>query len=379
MAVENGRLRVVLTIGQLQVGGAEGQVVMLAKRLHAAGAAVFVAALFDGGPHVMELQRIGVSVYLGGFPRVRRDGHVRGALLAPIAFVRLVRWLRTVRPHVVHAFLFHAYVVTPFAARLARVPIVVQGRRSLADFKAGRRGALLLERASVRLTDLLVANADAVAGEVARGEGVPSAKIVVIRNGLDLSLFADAPPPRFAEPVRILCVANLRPYKGHDVLIEAAHRVAARGGPAFRVMLAGEGTLQETLSRQAANGPARIEFLGPRRDVPQLLADADLVVLPSRTEGLSNAILEAMAAGRPIIATDVGGNREALNGCGVIVPAGDPEALAAAIARLLRDPSYARALGAAAQGMASQRYSAEAMGDAHLCLYRSLVATRRPR
>lgn len=364
-----GLQRVVLTIGQLQLGGTERQVALLAEGLRRRGIEVTVISLFEGGPRADEMRATGIPVLIAGLPRLRRDPR---NLLNLARYGRVLTWLRTLRPQVVHAFLYHAYVLTPPAARGAGVPVLVAGRRSLADFKNGSRLAFGLERVATRMTDLIVANCEAVRDDTIRQERLNPDKIVVVRNGLPPSAFADRVPADLGtrSPV-VLCVANLIGYKGHRYLLKAA-TILRRRGVDFSLVLVGDGPQRGRLERLAAELQLPARFLGARSDVPALLAAADIVVLASLHEGLSNSLLEAMAAGKPVVATDVGGNREALDEAGLIVPPADTVGLASAMERLLRNPELARRLGDLARRRASTVFPIGAMVDQHIEIYESL-------
>ena len=359
--------RIVLAIGTLGLGGAEGQVVELARGLHRRRWDVHVATLIEVGPHAGALEQEGIPLYQGHFRNVHRAA-VWDALAFPKRFVGYVAWLRRVRPDIVHAFLFHAYVPSVFAARLAGVPMVVTGRRSLGNYKRGRRLALWVERVANRWTDLVIANATAVADEVHAEERLPRHKLEVIWNGV--------PPRFFAVPDRapsgvttLLCVANLIAYKGHADLVAAA-AMLARDGVAVRLRLVGDGPERGALEAQARSSGVPVEFLGAQTDIPELLADCDIFVLASHQEGCSNSLLEAMAAGRPIVATAVGGTPEVVGDAGVLVRAHDPAAMYRELAALTRDESARHALARAARERAMTHFSLDQMIDAHVSLYK---------
>ncbi|HEY2673575.1 MAG TPA: glycosyltransferase [Rugosimonospora sp.] len=363
-------LRVCLIIGQLGLGGAENQLVLLATGLHQRGVDVIVLVLTGEGPREATLRAAGVPVvHLG----MRRPRGWRALTELLGAQGRLTRYLRQSRPDVVHAFLFHSYVMGAPAARLARVPVFIAGRRSLDDFKRGRRVLLAIERVATRMTDLLVANADAVADCVRRGERVPDGKLTVIYNGLPPSAFASAEPAELdaTHPV-VLCVANLSDFKGHAHLLDAAALLRDRGLPCTLV-LAGEGPQRAALREQADRLGIDVRLLGARTDIGRLLARADVVVLPSLTEGMSNAVMEAMASVRPVVATAVGGTPELLaDGRGLLVPPGDPVALADALAVPLVDPQRARRMAGAARDWSLAHLQADVMVRHHLALYQAL-------
>jgi glycosyltransferase involved in cell wall biosynthesis len=222
-----------------------------------------------------------------------------------------------------------------------------------------------------------VANS-AAAAQCLRQEGVAADRIRVISNGIQPDGFASV---RTAGPLtRILTVANLRREKAHEVLFGAIARIAPRH-PSIHLRVAGDGPRAAELMALAASlGIAdRVDFLGHRDDVPTLLAEADLFVLPSRSEAFPNAVVEAMAAGLPVVASGVGGLLELVESgrTGVLVAPDDPRALADAIEDLVNDPSRARSLGDAARRTIAEHYSFERMVHAFEDLYRSLLPPTR--
>lgn len=365
--------RVTFLIGQLGLGGAERQLSLLALELHRRGIGVHVLLLARGGPHEAALRDAGIGVHHLGFIRWRSGP------LAPLrnirAFFRMVRLLRRIDPDVVHAYLLESYLVGVPAARLARVPAVIAARRGLSSTKPHTL-TFWLGTAVTRLAHRVVANAAAVAKDVRRVERIPAHKIDVIYNGLPGSAFDRVRPERAGTrlPV-VLCVARLAREKGIPYLIEAGALLAREGRPCT-IVLAGDGPERDALEARTRALGVDVRFLGTRTDVWPLLAGADVVVLPSLTEGMSNSIMEAMAAGRPVVATDVGGAAELLDDRGVLVPPGDPVALSEGIAHVLDDRELAAGLGARAREWARKNLGLDVMADEHLALYRRLLRDR---
>lgn len=365
-------LSVVLVIGQLGLGGTERQLVLLAKGLRSSGLDVHVYCLWATGPRAEELEQVGVPVRYLHFPKFR-EGLVRPWVLAG-RLSNLVVMLRTDSPQVVHAFLFHAYVVSAFAARLARVPVFVSGRRSLARFKDGHPVARYMEKAANSLTDAFVANCNAVALDALEYERLPPHKMHVICNAIDTD---DLPEPvlrldSYAGVSRVICVANFRTYKGHVVLLDALAEVKKQGHN-LSVTFVGDGPERVVVSAHAAARGLDVRLLGERRDVPQLLAQHDILLSASLEEGMSNSIMEAMAAGLAVVATDVGGTPELIGDAGLLVPPNDSAAFAIAVLKLVCDAGLCARLGVAARERVSARYSSEALAAKHIALYRALV------
>lgn len=361
-------LRVTLVITQLGTGGTEKQLVLLARGLLERQIDVDVVALYAGGPRLAELAEAGVPVLVLGMTRPPRR-----PLSAAIGVARLLRHLRRRRPHVVHAFLIDAYVLAAPLAKMAGVDAVVAGRRALSEYKAGRGAVHRLEAASTRCVDLVVANSRAVAADVVATERLDPAMVVVIPNALP-SPPRTRRPRAFDHPPVVLCVANLWSYKGHADLL-AATALLHRRGVAMRLLLVGEGPDRAALERAVAADHLPVELLGARDDVERLLRDSDVFVLASHMEGMSNALMEAVAAGLPVVATDVGGNAEVVGRAGVLCPPHRPDALAAALERVLLDEGLRRTLVTAGAERVRE-WTVEAMVDRHLEEY-GKVLTRR--
>jgi glycosyltransferase involved in cell wall biosynthesis len=262
-------------------------------------------------------------------------------------------WCRNRRIAAVITSDFYTNIFGLTGAAIAGVPVRIGGRREIVTDKSTAK--LVLQRGAYALAGAVVANSNAAASRLRR-EGVSSRSIHVVSNGVELP---DRAMRNRAGRPRAVCVANLRPEKGHDVLIEA---LAAR--PDLRdlqVELVGDGPCRSALDAQArARGVGeQVRFLGERRDVGERLANADLFVLPSRTEALPNSVMEAMAAGLPVVACRIGGIPELVEHAvtGLLVPPDDPDALADAMAQLVANPARASALGAAARAAVAERFS----------------------
>jgi len=365
-------LRVALVVAQLRRGGTERQVELLATGMHERGHRVLVLTLFEGGAHADALRARGVDV---------RGPMTTSRPLAPLrALIALIRVLRDERPQVVHAFLLGACAVAGPAAVLARVPVRLAGRRSLGDWKRGKPAAVAVERATNVCFTAFVANADAVAVDARRREHLPEARVHVIRNALPAEAFLPSRPPvddpAFGLPrPLLLCVANLINYKGHRYLLEA-QRLLREDGITCGLMVAGGGEERAALTGMITRYALPATLLGSRSDVGALLDLCDLVVLPSLHEGMSNALMEAMARGRAVVATDVGGNREVLGDAGVLCGARDPRALADAMAGLATDPERRAELGARARRRATELFGLSRLVDEHVALYRKLLSSR---
>lgn len=371
-------LRIALVIGTLNRGGAEGQLCRLAVELHRAGHHVRVFCLSQGGPLAELLDTNGVQwkvMGLRGFPwrltewRRRARAGTGGQLRASIRSVReLWREFKQFEPDVCHAWLWWSYVLAVPVAALAGVPVRIIGLRGLV-----KKEALFLRRAlalpATLLASAAIANSEAVLADHAAVSTRRVRHRWVVPNGLDLPA-VQADPSR--EPPVGVCVANLIPYKGHSDLLEAVSAMAAP--PLIRCLGEGpaRGTIEQEIVRLDLPGFVRLE--GSRDDPMSALLTAQFFVLPSRTEGSPNALLEAMAAGLPVVATAVGGVPDLVcdGVTGLLVPPEDPVALGAALTRLVENPALRTTLGVAARARASE-FSWGRCLELHLARYRELL------
>ena len=296
------------------------------------------------------------------------------------ALWQIWRQIRRLRPDIVHTHSSKAGFVGRFAAKMAKAPHILytpHGHVFQGYFSpVVTRRFVLLERLAARWTDRIITLTDAEADQhLALGIGRPG-QFVTIPSGIDLDRVTTVTPKRLVAHGTIVgTVARLVPVKGHSFLLDAIPTVLQRC-PEAQFLLVGEGEMRPALEEQARRLGlgGRVTFVGFREDVPAVLAGMDAVVLPSLNEGMGRVLVMAMALGKPIVATSVGGVPELLgNGeAGVLVPPGDSAAIAEAVSTLLCDQLRARALGEAGRRRAS-RYGAEAMVSALAKVYREVM------
>jgi L-malate glycosyltransferase len=276
---------------------------------------------------------------------------------------------------------FYATLVAVPAARLAGCKVLV-GRLDMAHWHSPLQAHAL--RFLTARAHHVVANAQAIRTQLLAQEGLAPDKVSVIHNGLDLAAFdaqlrrgPTAPLPDAGEGPLVVHVANMgHPVKRQEDLLQAL-ALARRQMPGLRAYLVGDGRrrpeLEGLCTRLGLRGA--VHFLSWRSDVAALYARASVGVNCSLAEGLSNAVIEGMAAGLPMVVTDVGGNPELVQDGvrGRVVPPADPEALAAALVQVLRSPGVARAMGRAARVHVEAHLTLERMVEAHAALYRRLV------
>jgi glycosyltransferase involved in cell wall biosynthesis len=360
-------VRVCFLIDELAVAGTETQLLALIEHLNRARVQPYLVLLRGDDPASRRLEPKGCPVLRLGVRSLRHPGTALRAL-------RFIRFLWRERIDVVQVhFPDSSYFGVP-AAWLARVRHRVRTRNNVGHWMtAGHR---LLGRALNAFTTATVANCAAARDSLLADERPDPDSVYVLANGVDLDRFLILAPPAGSMGC-VGAVANLRHVKGVDVLVEAAARLKDDfPGLTFRV--AGEGDERANLHQQVRVAGLDRRFLlpGSQRDVPAFLGGLDIAVLPSRAEGMPNAVLEYMAAARPIVATRVGATPEMVRDGehGLLVPPDDPAALAAAIARLVRDPALAQRLGEAARARACAQYSRAAMVRRFEAFYTRLVS-----
>ena len=381
-------MKIAYLLPNIETGGAEKHLLSLARLLDRSRFSPLLVTTAGGGALYESFSSV-MPVTVIGDPWRARPVPPKNLLVHLQAIRRLAKLFRAESPDIVHAYLPAANVLGPIAARLAGVTGVIVSKRSLTDYKRGHPSLGVLESFGNRLSNVVMVNSDAVQRDVERTERHWQGKFRKIHNGVaPIEPWAPDEIMAFrrregipADALVALCVSNFYPYKGHEELVEAAVRVV----PTFRsiiFLLVGRdsGTMEATrahVRERAIEGSFR--FLGSRTDVPDLLRASDLFVHPSREEGFSNAILEAMAAGLPVVACDVGGNPEAVvdGETGRLVPPRNAAAFASAVAELLADPEKRKTMGEAGRLRATGRFSLDRMVGEMESLYESLARGRR--
>jgi glycosyltransferase involved in cell wall biosynthesis len=352
-------LRVLSVIGQLMIGGAETYLTRIAQSIRQYGVDMEICALNRVGARLTELELAGIVVH--GTPFGRRVGSNTVTLLKSIDSIR--RIVRRGRFDIVHTYLYWSDILGVPGAWLAGCPRIIVGRRALHSWIHSKRAVFHgLEQVTNAMANEVIANSEAVLRDAVAHERFLPRRRKVIYNGIDVSAYKPSAINGHG-PLRLVTVGALAPRKGQEYAIEALRLVAAAGINA-RLVFVGSGSDEAKLRDLAAvSGVGElITFAGEHRDPRPFLSSADVFVLPSRQEGFSNAILEAMAAALPVIATDVGGNAEAIvqGKGGLIVEPESPEALAAAIMKLAGQPDELREMGGFNRERVAERFSLDA-------------------
>lgn len=368
--MRNRPLRILYVIDKLVRAGAQVHLRQLLAGFDPGEIEPVLCCLLERGPLAGELEGEGIPVESLGLRNIMG-----------IRFLRAVAGLREIiirrEIDLVHSYLFAANLVSPPAGFLAG-RAVITSRRDTGFWMARRH--LLAQRAVNPLTRKITANSLAVADYLRRREGVGEEKIVLIHNGTAVPGEEEtgARAARAGGKIVIGALGNIRPVKGYRHLLAAARALPAEIDWELRV--AGR-TLDESCRAELlelARGEAlagRVRFVGEAARPGEFLRGLDIFVLPSLAEGFSNSLIEAMAWGRPVVATAVGGSPEVITDgeSGFLVPPGDERLLAARLTELVRDPVLRRRLGRAGRKRVEEEFSVEAMCRSYRDLYYECV------
>ncbi len=387
-ASPTGKIKIVRVIARLNVGGAAIHVVLLHTRLNPAR---FESVLVSGSENPGEGSMLGLAVSHGVHPVMIPEmvGDARFTLRDLRALIKLYRLLRVERPDIVDTHTAKAGFLGRLAARLAGVPVVVHtyhGHLLHGYYNPVTAWLLrLMERALGRWTDCIIAVSDQVKRDLIAYHVAPREKIAVMHLGFDLQPFLDCPAHRghfrrelgLTNGARLVgIVGRIFPIKNHRLFIDAASHVAARD-PSARFVIVGDGVLRPAVEERARElGLAdRVIFTGWRHDLPLIYADLDILVVSSNNEGTPVSVIEAMAAGRPVVGTRVGGLPDLIvhGQNGYLVDPQDADGLAEAILRLLNDQDTAHRMGRAGREAARQRFTIDRLASGMEQLYHRLA------
>jgi L-malate glycosyltransferase len=360
-----------LMVNTFETGGSERQFAVLAQSLQPPQFDTHLGCVSRRGPlahhfpHAVEFP-LGGSLFKWQSLRTR---------------LNLKRHLGELHTQVAHAFDFYANLILIPAAKLAGVPVIIGSHRQLGDLMTSAQFRAQLM--TFRWCDAVICNSQAAADRLVSA-GLAREKLAVIGNALPAEAFIATVPalPKHDGVLRVGMVARMNHrYKNHSGFLRIAAQVHKRM-PNVEFALVGDGPLRAQLEREAADlelGSSAF-FLGDRQDMPAVLASLDLAVNPSDSESLSNVILEAMAAGLPVVAYNVGGNPELINAQrGALIAPRDETVFAAAVQRLLADAAMRAQFGRNARQFALDHFSLDRVRDRYVDLYHSILDRKRKR
>jgi glycosyltransferase involved in cell wall biosynthesis len=387
---DHSQTDILFVIPSMEVGGTELHLASISAALSARGWNVAVYSTASG-PVTELLKADNVKLILP--PRVREVFGIlpaNGIYGLTVTALHLLGVLLKLRPSIVHFFLPGAYLIGAPLAIAARIKLRVMSRRSLNLYQNKNRFIAPLERRLHAFMTAVLGNSRGVMKEL-EAEGVSADQLGLIYNGLDIARLPAASREQTRAVLGIreatlvfVIVANLIPYKGHLDLVEAFGRLTGRIPDDWRLLVVGrdEGAAAAVKALAVSRGIAeKISYLGSRNDVSELLIASDIGLLASHQEGFSNAVIECMHAGLPMIVTDVGGNAEAIidGETGIVVPPHDPVSFGEAIVRLARDPRLRRSYGANGRRRVEAHFSLDSCVIRYEALYRGLQAGKSPR
>jgi L-malate glycosyltransferase len=377
------RIKLLNFITLFAVGGTERQFLYLTKELDRSRFDVRVACLSKKGEFLPAFEALNVPI----------SEYSISSLYNYKSFRRRIRLAKDIRRdgvQIIHSYGFYPNVFSIPAAKLAGNCITIASVRDTGVFTGQKKLRSMAQKYACQMADCVVANSQAVRAWLI-SLGVPPDHIRVIPNGIVV-------PPRPAAsrdlPIRrelqidpaaplIAVVCRLTRGKGIEYFLRSVVSVS-KDFPQARFLIVGDSIIEPTYKPQLVRLARELEihdrviFTGERNDIPKLLEEIDLSVLPSLSEGLSNSLMEAMAAGLPVVATNVGGNPEIVQDgtTGILVPSRDPDALSAAMIRVLKNPSLARQFGHAGRERVAKHFSLESAVRQTEDLYLSLLNNR---
>jgi len=367
-------MKVLLLSTSMGMGGADKQILSAAGEMQARGHEVLIVSLTRLGPMGLEAQGAGIPI---------RSLEMRRGFPDPRGLARLVRIVRTWRPDVLHSHMLHANLMARVVRLLAPVPALVSTIHSINEGGSLQRASY---RWTNRLADHMTIVSEAAADRFITRGVIPRELLTVVPNGVDTDHFRHVPAgarESIRRPLGLdhefvwLAVGRFETAKDYPNMLRGFAKVR-KAQPRAVLLLAGRGSLQEeteTLARELGLGDG-VRFLGVRQDVAELMSAADGYVMSSAWEGMPIVLLEAAAAGLPIVATRVGGNAEVVreNESGFLVPARDPGALAAAMLRLIALPdAERRSLGERGREHVRASYGLSRVVDRWLEVYRRVL------
>ncbi|MCX5895146.1 MAG: glycosyltransferase [Proteobacteria bacterium] len=370
------RCTILYLITSTTVGGAEKALFDLVRKLDRKEFKIYVCSVKKAGSYADKIAALTDGFYS---LNLREAGGVYAFLNAVYALMRLILLIRSLRPTIIHSFLFRANILGRIAGRIEKVPVIISSVRVIEPQAWYKH---LIDRLTAPFTDYYIAVSDAARNHTIKHTGIPPHKITTIYNGIDNTDIcpgssvsrAQLPVPEDAKVIAL--IGRFHKQKGHLTLIEAV-KMLLKELPACHVLFAGEGA-EEVCIRTAveeAGLSEHIHFLGVINNVAHLLPVIDIVVLPSLWEGLPNIVLEAMAVGLPVVASRIEGMDEVvLDGeTGILFTPGDSQSLSKALRLLMHDEQMAKRMGATGRKHVKEKFQLQKTVQQTLHIYDTLL------
>ncbi|HCG76369.1 MAG: hypothetical protein CO162_02405 [bacterium (Candidatus Ratteibacteria) CG_4_9_14_3_um_filter_41_21] len=356
------KIKVIHLIEDLKIGGAERVVANIAEGLDKERYQISIWCLAGGGEIADELKAKGIDLKILGI----------GNYHNPLNILKLILLLKKERFNIVHMHGYFATTIGRIAARISGIPILVTHLHTT-HYNLKLRN-IIVDKILNLFTQKIICVSEAVKKSFIDTEDGAKGKFIVIYNGIDKKKYTLHQLDDRREI--ITTVSSLYPHKGHTHLLKAMKEVLT-SFPRVRFWIVGEGPLKEKLKKEAINLEisSQVSFLGKRKDIPEILSQSVLFVLPSLREGLPLTILEAIAVGLPVIATEVGGIPEAVidKETGFLVPPENAEALAEAIINLLKNPKMMEEMGQKGRKIFEEKFTTQIMIGKLENLYQKLI------
>lgn len=370
-----GPLKILHVIPKLTIGGVENQLLMVLKNYNKNIYFPIVCCLSDKGDLGVEIESCGVKLFCLNKLKHTFDW----TIIRDIYKLIKQNSIKVIRTHQYHANLYGR-----IAGLLAKVPCIVASVHNVytIDKKIHRR---IINHFLARYTDRIVAVSKAVMHDILIYDRISQNKLCVIYNGIEMRSFLNMHGNIRDElgipkntPL-IGTVGRLTPQKGHKFLLEAIKKLKFKF-PEIKLLIVGDGPLKNDLKKysQTLNIDDKVIFLGLRRDIPNFLSSIDIFVLPSLWEGLSNALIEAMASGKPVIVTDIPPIKEIINSeeLGVLIPPENSDAIADALELLLHDKTRSETSGNAAKEKAFSSFTIEKTIEQYTSLFEDILRNK---
>jgi glycosyltransferase involved in cell wall biosynthesis len=377
----HSKIKIVYIITSTSVGGAEKILYYTVTGLDLTKYTVSVCSLKEKKEIAEKIEKSGVSVHCLG---MNNEEGVIGWLSSVKTLFFLFFYLKRMRPTIVHSFLFRANILARIAGYLAGVPVIISSIRVMGGEK---RYYHFLERVTSFMVDHYVTVSESIKDYILHTTKKPAENVSVIYNGIDLKRENNVQAHNIKEYFNLedkdrllVTVGRLNIQKGHCYLFQAISKVLKKISN-LKLLVVGEGEEEKKLKNlvELLDLTGSIVFTGLRDDIENILSIAELFVFPSLWEGLPNALLEAMAAGKPVIATTVGGVSELVvpGKTGLLIPPKDTDALAHAIIKLLRNKFQAKKMGNAARVRVEQHFTISGTVEKTENLYRELLKAKQ--